>query len=101
LAVEYLESKDAAENSQEEPTPTATHIILQPPSDARKRTVERFGFTKVFEESASQLNIFEDTGLDSIIKGVLLEGRDGLIATLGVTGSGKVGFRRREISERR
>jgi Tfp pilus assembly pilus retraction ATPase PilT len=67
-----------------------THITLQPPSDARKRGVERFGFTQVFDEWASQLNVFEDTGLQSLIKGVLLEQRDGLVATLGVTGSGKV-----------
>ncbi|KAK1140100.1 hypothetical protein N8T08_010856 [Aspergillus melleus] len=66
-----------------------TQIILQPPSDVRKRAVEKFGFTKVFEESASQLDVFEDTGLESIIRGVLSEGRDGLVATLGVTGSGK------------
>lgn len=89
LTVEYPEPKDVVENGQGSPIPTATHIILQPPSDARKRAIEKFGFTKVFEESASQLNVFEDTGLDSIIKGVLLEGRDGLVATLGVTGSGK------------
>ncbi|KAL3438315.1 P-loop containing nucleoside triphosphate hydrolase protein [Aspergillus tetrazonus] len=66
-----------------------THITLQPPSDARKRGVERFGFTQVFDEWASQLNVFEDTGLQSLIRGVLLEQRDGLVATLGVTGSGK------------
>ncbi|KAB8223763.1 P-loop containing nucleoside triphosphate hydrolase protein [Aspergillus novoparasiticus] len=89
LTVEYPESQDVVDHDQETPAQAATHIILQPPSDARKRAVEKFGFTKVFEESASQLNVFEDTGLDSIIRGVLLEGRDGLVATLGVTGSGK------------
>ncbi|KAJ5692857.1 hypothetical protein N7462_002280 [Penicillium macrosclerotiorum] len=66
-----------------------THITLQPPSDSRKRAIERFGFTKVFEESASQLDIFHDTGMESLVRGVLKEGRDGLVATLGVTGSGK------------
>lgn len=70
--------------------PAATHITLQPPADSRKRAVERFGFTKVFEENASQLDVFRDTGLEETIKGVMLEGRDGLVATLGVTGSGKV-----------
>ncbi|EIT79451.1 kinesin-like protein [Aspergillus oryzae 100-8] len=89
LTVEYPESQDVVEHDQGTPALAATHIILQPPSDARKRAVEKFGFTKVFEESASQLTVFEDTGLDSIIRGVLLEGRDGLVATLGVTGSGK------------
>ncbi|KAI9367257.1 P-loop containing nucleoside triphosphate hydrolase protein [Aspergillus egyptiacus] len=80
----------------EEPThdeasaaPAPTHITLQPPSDARKRGVERFGFTRVFDESATQLNVFQETGLQSLIRGVLLEQRDGLVATLGVTGSGK------------
>lgn len=67
-----------------------THITLQPPSDSRKRAVEKFGFTKVFEEAASQLDIFHDTGMESLMRGVLREGRDGMVATLGVTGSGKV-----------
>lgn len=75
---------------QGEQGPAATHITLQPPADSRKRAVERFGFTKVFEEHASQLDVFRDTGLEETIKGVMLEGRDGLVATLGVTGSGKV-----------
>lgn len=78
--------------------PVPTHITLQPPSDSRKRAVEKFGFTKVFEESASQLDVFHDTGMDSLVRGVLTEGRDGLVATLGVTGSGKVG--RNEFSRR-
>ncbi|KAL9107528.1 MAG: hypothetical protein Q9227_007630 [Pyrenula ochraceoflavens] len=66
-----------------------THIILQPPSDSRKRAVEKFGFTKVFQEEASQLGVFEETGAPSLVNSVLNEGRDGLVATLGVTGSGK------------
>lgn len=81
------ESEGMGENEQ---GPAATHITLQPPADSRKRAVERFGFTKVFEENASQLDVFRDTGLEETIKGVMLEGRDGLVATLGVTGSGKV-----------
>ena len=71
-------------------TPSPTHITLQPPNDSRKRAVERFGFTKVFEEEASQLQIFEGTGTVEILNSVLKNGRDGLVATLGVTGSGKV-----------
>jgi len=70
--------------------PVPTHITLQPPTDSRKRAVEKFGFTKVFEENASQLDVFHDTGMESMIRGVLKESRDGLVATLGVTGSGKV-----------
>lgn len=87
LAVEPPEtSQDDAEIVPAVPT----HIILQPPNDTRKRAVEKFGFTKVFEEAASQLDVFHDTGMEPIIRGVLKENRDGLVATLGVTGSGKV-----------
>jgi hypothetical protein len=73
----------------------ATHITIKPPShDSRKRAVERFAFTRVFEEDAHQLELFKDTGAVQLIEGVLggkgSHGRDGLLATLGVTGSGKV-----------
>lgn len=67
-----------------------THITIHPPSDSRKRAVEKFAFTKVFEEEAAQLDIFKGTGVIPLVEGVLHEGRDGLLATLGVTGSGKV-----------
>ena len=72
-----------------------THITIKPPaSDFRKRAVEKFAFTRVFEEKASQLDVFEGTGVLPLIEGVLgserKEGRDALLATLGVTGSGKV-----------
>ncbi|MCJ1250956.1 hypothetical protein MMC30_008185 [Trapelia coarctata] len=66
-----------------------THITLHPPSDSRKRAVEKFAFTKVFEEHTTQLDIFKGTGVVPLVEGVLGEGRDGLVATLGVTGSGK------------
>ncbi|KIX03290.1 uncharacterized protein Z518_06842 [Rhinocladiella mackenziei CBS 650.93] len=66
-----------------------THITLQPPNDSRKRAIERFGFTKIFQEEATQLDVFEETGTADTIKNVLQTGRDGLVATLGVTGSGK------------
>lgn len=74
----------------------STHITLQPPNDSRKRAIERFGFTKVFQEEASQLDVFEETGAVENIQNVLKNGRDGLIATLGVTGSGKVGRNREQ-----
>ncbi len=76
-----------------------THITLNPPNDNRRRAVEKFAFTKVFEEDASQLDVFHGTGILPLVEGVLGggieqgqsgEGRDGLLATLGVTGSGKV-----------
>ncbi|KAF2644653.1 kinesin [Massarina eburnea CBS 473.64] len=71
-----------------------THITIKPPSnDNRKRAVERFAFTQVFEEDAKQMELFEGIGVVPMIEGVLgssgHHGRDGLIATLGVTGSGK------------
>ena len=68
----------------------STHITLNPPSDSRKRAIEKFAFTKVFEEQAEQLDIFRGTGVIPLVEGVIEEGRDGLLATLGVTGSGKV-----------
>ena len=72
-----------------------THITIRPPvGDNRKRAVEKFAFTRVFEEDAGQRELFESTGTVQLIQGVLgesrREGRDGLVATLGVTGSGKV-----------
>ncbi|KAH7401048.1 P-loop containing nucleoside triphosphate hydrolase protein [Phaeosphaeria sp. MPI-PUGE-AT-0046c] len=72
----------------------ATHITIKPPtSDNRKRAIERFAFTRVFEEDAHQKQLFNSTGVVPMIEGVLgapgHHGRDGLLATLGVTGSGK------------
>ena len=82
---------ESTTDSQGFQTPaSSTHITLQPPSDSRKRAIERFGFTKVFREDSSQLDIFEETGTVHTLKNLLQEGRDGLVATLGVTGSGKV-----------
>jgi hypothetical protein len=74
----------------EPPTSTSDHVTLQPPNDSRKRAVEKFGFTQVFREDATQLDIFESTGTIQLVKNILSTGRDGLVATLGVTGSGKV-----------
>ena len=74
-----------------------THIMIRPPAsdnNNRKRAVEKFAFTRVFEEHAGQRELFEKTGAVQLVEGVLgqrgREGRDGLVATLGVTGSGKV-----------
>ncbi|OAA35496.1 kinesin family protein [Beauveria brongniartii RCEF 3172] len=69
-----------------------SHITLNPPSD-RRRAIERFGFTQVFAETASQLDVFSSTEIVKMIEGVLApkggEGTDAVVATLGVTGSGK------------
>ncbi|KAF3492277.1 kinesin family protein [Arthroderma uncinatum] len=84
LSVE-LPSGDDESEAQSWPT----HITVQPPSDVRKRAVEKFAFTKVFEEASTQLDVFQGSGMPSLINAVLLENRDSLVATLGVTGSGK------------
>ncbi|KIX99805.1 uncharacterized protein Z520_04441 [Fonsecaea multimorphosa CBS 102226] len=78
-----------AERDENPGNPFSSHITLQPPNDSRKRAIERFGFTKIFQEEATQLDIFDETGVADTIKSVLQTGRDGLVATLGVTGSGK------------
>ena len=71
-----------------------THITVTPPTDSKRRAVEKFAFTQIFEEASSQLDVFGGTGVVPLIEGVLGDdgrsGRDGLLATLGVTGSGKV-----------
>ena len=88
LTVETPGSPPARDGEQDTARVFPTHIAVQAPYDSRKR--EKFAFTKVFEKEATQLEIFEETGIVSLMEGVLKEGRDGLIATLGVTGSGKV-----------
>ncbi|KAL8728374.1 MAG: hypothetical protein Q9166_005418 [cf. Caloplaca sp. 2 TL-2023] len=82
----YLTVEPPLQNAQDG---MPTHITIHPPSDSRKRAVEKFAFTKVFQEEATQLDIFKGTGVIPLVEGVLGEGRDGLLATLGVTGSGK------------
>ena len=82
-------------NVEETAAAHPTHITIKPPtSDNRKRAVERYAFTRVFEEDARQLELFKGIGVVPLIEGVLggtgSHGRDGLLATLGVTGSGKV-----------
>ncbi|KAK4183387.1 P-loop containing nucleoside triphosphate hydrolase protein [Podospora australis] len=76
----------------EEGSDTPTHITLNPPND-RRRAIEKFAFTRVFEEDATQLDVFHCTGLANLVEGVLApyggDGTDALLATLGVTGSGK------------
>ncbi|KAL2436528.1 hypothetical protein ABEF95_011654 [Exophiala dermatitidis] len=79
----------AATRTENEVKIFPTHITLQPPNDSRKRAIERFGFTKIFQEDATQLDVFQETGTADAVQSVLQTGRDGLVATLGVTGSGK------------
>ncbi|KAG6010242.1 hypothetical protein E4U43_008609 [Claviceps pusilla] len=69
-----------------------SRITLNPPTD-RRRAIEKFAFTRVFEDNASQLDVFKWTEIPSLAEGVLApqggEGTDAVVATLGVTGSGK------------
>ncbi|KAI0409098.1 P-loop containing nucleoside triphosphate hydrolase protein [Xylaria palmicola] len=69
-----------------------THITLNPPND-RRRAIEKFAFTRVFEENATQLDLFHGTKVLPLVEGALAphggDGTDGLLATLGMTGSGK------------
>lgn len=82
----------AVEDAQQDHT-SPTHITLKPPND-RRRAIEKFAFTQVFEEDATQLDVFHCTNVVSLVEGVLAphggDGTDALLATLGVTGSGKV-----------
>lgn len=87
-AERFLTVEDPAEDAP------PTHITLNPPNDNRRRAIEKFAFTEVFEEGSTQLDLFQGTGVLPLLEGVLGpqggEGRDALLATLGVTGSGKV-----------
>ncbi|KAM4067175.1 kinesin motor domain-containing protein [Hirsutella rhossiliensis] len=69
-----------------------SHITLNPPTD-RRRAIEKFAFTRVFEEDATQLDVFDCADIATLAEGVLApqggEGTDAVVATLGVTGSGK------------
>ena len=71
------------------------HVVLNPPTD-RRRAIEKFAFTRVFEEETNQLDVFHGTEIVPFVEGVLApnggEGTDAVVATLGVTGSGKVSF---------
>lgn len=86
-AERFLSVEDSPEND------APTHITLNPPND-RRRAIEKFAFTQVFEEDATQLDLFQGTRVLPLVEGVLAphggDGTDGLLATLGVTGSGKV-----------
>lgn len=95
LAVEPADEQSELLNENDNPVgaaPMPTHITIHPPSrgDSRKRAVEKFAFTSVFEEDKSQSDVYYGVGVPGVVEGVLKDGRDGLVATLGVTGSGKV-----------
>jgi hypothetical protein len=76
------------------PDDSPTHITAIPPANCKRRAVEKFSFTRVFQEDATQLDLLNGTELIPLLESVLAVdeklGRNGLVATLGVTGSGKV-----------
>lgn len=84
---------DGSDDSHAGTRRVASHITLNPPTD-RRRAIEKFAFTRVFEEDASQLDVFHCTEIVPMVENVLApnggEGTDAMVATLGVTGSGKV-----------
>ncbi|RPA87423.1 P-loop containing nucleoside triphosphate hydrolase protein [Ascobolus immersus RN42] len=63
-------------------TPTGTD-----PSRKRSRGIEKFSFTQVFDERCKQRDVFTDVALPLLAE--VVKGHDGMLATLGVTGSGK------------
>ncbi|KAI5845402.1 P-loop containing nucleoside triphosphate hydrolase protein [Tricharina praecox] len=67
--------------------PEGTSILLTPPDRARTRTAEKYSFTRVFSEASPQLEVFRSTVLPLVHDAI--RGKDGMMATLGVTGSGK------------
>ncbi|KAK6333884.1 hypothetical protein TWF730_004066 [Orbilia blumenaviensis] len=67
---------------------TKTQVTIHPPSNHRSQKIETFSFTEVFDEACGQAAVFGKI-VSPILEGVLKDGRDGLLATLGVTGSGK------------
>lgn len=88
-----VEEPETSEEREQREASGPSHITLNPPTD-RRRAIEKFGFTRVFEEEASQLDVFHCAEVVPLVEGVLAptggEGTDAMVATLGVTGSGKV-----------
>lgn len=68
-----------------------TSLYVTPPADPtgrnRFRSIEHFSFTEILDESTSQRDVFDKMVLPLLRDSAL--GKDGLLATLGVTGSGK------------
>lgn len=67
--------------------PGQSHVYVTPPEKNRFRVIEKFSFTEIFGPESTQRDIFEGTVLPLLQDTV--KGRDTLLATLGVTGSGK------------
>ncbi|KAK6509885.1 hypothetical protein TWF481_004612 [Arthrobotrys musiformis] len=78
----------ASDQDQDTESGTKTQVTIHPPSHHRSQKIETFSFTEVFEETCGQVEVFGRI-VAPILDGVLKDGRDGMLATLGVTGSGK------------
>ena len=64
---------------------------MTPPQERNRfRAIEKFGFTRIFDELSEQKDVFAETVMPLLQQAI--NGRDGTLATLGVTGSGKVGL---------
>lgn len=88
-----VEEPESSEEREQREAVGPSHITLNPPAD-RRRAIEKFAFTRVFEEETSQLDVFHCAEVVPLVEGVLAptggEGTDAMVATLGCTGSGKV-----------
>lgn len=95
-----VEAPETSDEEQRREVSGPSHITLNPPTD-RRRAIEKFAFTRVFEEDASQLDVFHCAEVVPLVEGVLApsggEGTDAMVATLGVTGSGKVRFNQSKV----
>ncbi|VDD90492.1 unnamed protein product [Enterobius vermicularis] len=68
------------------------HVMLTPPTSACQRNGQSpqqttYKFSYVFDESDDQMEVFQKAGLDLVEN--LIRGRNSLLFTYGVTGSGK------------
>lgn len=90
----FLRLRPSSEQSSVSPTrfisatPGVPHVFVTPPDRKGTRPIDKFSFTKVFDEDADQMEVFADTVFPMLQD--CLKGQDAMLATLGVTGSGKV-----------
>ncbi|KAG0135020.1 P-loop containing nucleoside triphosphate hydrolase protein [Tuber indicum] len=68
--------------------PSQNFVYVTPPQERNRfRAIEKFGFTSIFDELSEQKDVFVETVMPLLQQAI--NGRDGTLATLGVTGSGK------------
>ncbi|GLV41281.1 pavarotti [Carabus blaptoides fortunei] len=64
-----------------------TNLLLIPPDDLKNRKTVQYSFNHIFTEDVSQKEIFDDVAMPLMVG--LMQGKNGLLFTYGVTGSGK------------